>query len=109
MSIKDMQTKKALGTIEMFHREAEDEYNHYGVLRIDLGSDYERREIIEEILYLANRFFYEAFHVKKILTKAVPAAEERIAALKACGYQEAKAKLMGKYGDYFCNEKYGVL
>jgi len=34
-------TNEKIGTIEMFHRIAEDGFNHYGLLRIDLQSIYE--------------------------------------------------------------------
>jgi RimJ/RimL family protein N-acetyltransferase len=93
-------TREKIGTVEMFHRIAEDEFNHYGVLRIDLQSRYEAQHIIDEILKIANEYFYEAFDVKEILTKAVPSAEERISALLKSGYTPLGKKLM-LYGDYF--------
>lgn len=89
------------GTIEMFHRLAEDEFNHYGVLRIDLRSDCELQPITNEILSVANEYFYDAFDVKAILTKAIPAAVERVAALKHMGYEPLNKKLM-IYDDYYC-------
>jgi len=97
-------TDKKIGTIEMFHRIAEDEFNHYGVLRVDLQSDYEIQPIIDEILEIANQNFYEAFHVEAILTKAIPNATERIASLKQKGYEPINRKLI-IYDDYFVNFK----
>ena len=32
----------AIGTIELFHRTAEDFFNHTGVIRLDLRSDFEK-------------------------------------------------------------------
>jgi len=64
-------TDEKIGTIEMFHRIAEDKFNHYGLLRVDLQSEHETQEIISEILEIANENFYKAFDVKAILTKAV--------------------------------------
>ncbi|HEX9062979.1 MAG TPA: N-acetyltransferase, partial [Clostridia bacterium] len=39
-------TNEIIGTIEMFHRIAEDDFNHYGVLRIDLQSKFENQKVI---------------------------------------------------------------
>lgn len=96
-------TNKKLGTIEMFHRNVEDEFNHYGILRIDLQSKYEIQSIIEDILAISNECFFEAFEVKGILTKAVPKAEERISALKKAGFKPVYKKVM-EYDDYYCRE-----
>jgi len=93
-------TNEIIGTIEMFHRIAEDEFNHYGVLRIDLKSTHENQKVIDAILEIANESFYDLFDVKSILTKAFPAAKERIASLKKNGYSPLGKKLM-VYDDYY--------
>jgi hypothetical protein len=93
-------TNEKIGTIEMFHRIAEDEFNHYGLLRIDLQSNYENKRIINEILDIANENFYEAFDVEHILTKAIPDATERTASLLEKGYYPINKKFM-IYDDYF--------
>lgn len=98
------ETDERIGTIEMFHRNAEDEFNHYGVLRIDLQSKYEIQPVIDEVLEIVNENFYEIFDVKAILTKAVPKAKERIASLMKKGYQPLNKKLM-IYDDYFVRKK----
>lgn len=94
-------TNEKIGTIEMFHRLAEDEFNHYGILRIDLKSEYEIQNIIKNILAITNEFFYGAFDVKHILTKAVPIATERINALMEMGYKPINKKFI-IYDDYYC-------
>jgi RimJ/RimL family protein N-acetyltransferase len=91
---------RKIGTVEMFHRIADDEFNHYGVMRIDLRSDYETQPIINEILEIANDNFYEAFGVKAILTKAIPDASQRIASLVRSSYRPLMKKL-NMYDDYF--------
>ena len=93
-------SNEKIGTIEMFHRIADDEFNHYGVLRIDLQSDYETRSVIEDIIEIVNENFYKAFDVEVILTKAIPDATERITSLVQKGYQPLNRKLM-IYDDYF--------
>lgn len=95
-------TNEKIGTIEMFHRAANDEFNHYGVLRIDLQSNYETKSIIDSILEIANAHFYEDFDVEAILTKAIPSATKRITSLLQNGYQPLNKKLM-IYDDYFLN------
>ncbi|MCB2297892.1 GNAT family N-acetyltransferase [Clostridium tagluense] len=93
-------TKEKIGTIEMFKREAEDEFNHFGVLRIDLQSKYEKQQYIDEILQIVNQDFYKDFEVDSILTKAIPNSTERISSLKSKGYVPLNKKLM-IYDDYF--------
>lgn len=93
-------TNEIIGTIEMFHRIAEDDFNHYGVLRIDLKSKYENQKVIDAILEIVNQSFYSLFDVKSILTKGFPAAKERIASLKKKGYTPLGKQFM-IYDNYF--------
>ena len=93
-------THEKIGTIEMFHRVADDEFNHYGVLRVDLQSKFENHEYINNILEITNQNFFKAFDVESILTKAIPDATERIASLEREGYLPLNKKLM-IYDDYF--------
>ncbi|BCZ46264.1 hypothetical protein psyc5s11_23310 [Clostridium gelidum] len=93
-------TKEKIGTIEMFNRESEDEFNHFGLLRIDLRSKYENQKHINEILQIVNQDFYKAFDVDSILTKAIPNAAERIASLQSKGYVPLDKKVM-IYDDYY--------
>ena len=96
--------KEKIGTIEMFHRIAEDEFNHYGILRMDLRSDYETQPILTEILEIVDQNFFQVFDVEAILTKAVPENTERIAALTKIGYQASDRKIM-IYDNYFVKHK----
>ncbi|MCL2672025.1 MAG: GNAT family N-acetyltransferase [Clostridiales bacterium] len=86
-SIIDKSTKKAVGTIEMFGDSTFLDGKSGGVLRIDLASPYEIEQQIGELLATANHHFFTLFNVKTILTKAIPAATERRAALLAAGYK----------------------
>jgi ribosomal-protein-alanine N-acetyltransferase len=100
-------TNERIGTIEMFHRLAEDEFNHYGILRFDLQSDYETQLVIDDILEIVNENFYKAFDVEAILTKAIPEATERTYSLLQKGYKPLNKKL-GIYDDYFVNWSKGI-
>lgn len=93
-------TNEKIGTIEMFHRLAEDEFNHYGILRIDLQSNFEYKAIINEILEIASENFFKVFEVKAILTKAITKATERIASLVQNGYKPVSRKVM-TYDNYY--------
>jgi hypothetical protein len=97
-------TNEKIGTTEMFHRIANDEFNHYGVLRIDLQSDYERKSIIADTLEISNEHFYKAFDVEGILSKAIPSANQRITSLLQNGYKPLNKKLM-IYDNYYVRVK----
>lgn len=81
MTIIHNNTNEKIGTIEMFNRGQMENYGFHGVLRIDLQSQYEKKDIILAILHLANQHFYEDFSVDCIITKAIPIAKERVDAL----------------------------
>lgn len=93
-------TNEKIGTIEMFHRITDDEFNHHGVLRIDLQSKYEIKPVVDDILEIVHENFYKAFDVEAILTKAIPEATERITSLVQKGYKPINKRLM-IYDDYF--------
>jgi len=93
-------TREKIGTIEMFKRQVEDEFNHFGLLRIDLQNKYEKQQYIDEILQIVNQDFYKDFEVDSILTKAIQSATERIDSLKSKGYVPINKKFM-IYDDYF--------
>lgn len=78
-SIINKEIRKAVGTLEMYPPDER------GILRIDILPEYERQNNIAELLELSDHFFYD-FDCDMIITKAIPEASERIAALKICGY-----------------------
>lgn len=105
MSIIDTHTDEAIGTIEMFKRIADDYFTDTVLLRLDLRSDYERREIIERVLSIVINNCSEMFSCKSVTTKAVASAVERINALSYMGFKKSDEFLIGhdgtKYSDYF--------
>ena len=89
-AVVDRQTGKAVGTVEMFgSSEAKGKVNEpWGLLRIDLATPYETEARIGELLRVFNdENFYKLFGVSVILAKAIPAAPERVRALKSAGYE----------------------
>ena len=73
-AILDKKLSRAIGTIELFNRRAEDYFNDCGLLRLDLRSDYEQRESIREILSLIAPHAFELFGCRMIATKIPPYA-----------------------------------
>lgn len=95
-AVIDSQRGKAIGTIEMF-----DKTGKIGILRLDLCSAYEKQPYLLELLRLSVENFYRAFGVQEIATKAIPAARERIAALRAYGFMPTERNVNGPHGDYY--------
>jgi len=108
-TIIDKKTMEAIGTIELFHREADEHFYECGLLRLDLRSDYETADSIVNIISLIKDAAYELFYCNIIATKAVPQATERLKALVELGFVAADKLIVGhdgtKYGDYYILEK----
>ena len=75
-SIVDKEIGKAVGTVEMC-----------GVLRLDLASHYETRQYITELLSIIEGPVALSMQMEHLVIKAIPAAAERIAALRSAGYE----------------------
>lgn len=105
MSIIDIHTDSAVGTVEMFKRIADDYFTDTVLLRIDLRSDYEKQKYIESVLRIVIENSFELFSCKSVTTKAVDFAVERITALKNTGFEKSTEFLIGhdgtKYSDYY--------
>ncbi len=96
----------AVGTIELFHRQAHDYYHDCGLLRLDLGSGHETLDSILEILSLIVPTAFDLFNCGMVATKIPPFAASRIAAAEALGFTASAEKLVGgddgkSYGDYY--------
>lgn len=108
-SVIDKTENEAIGTIELFHRNADDYFTDCGLLRLDLRSDYEQTSEIESILSLIINPTFELFNCNRIATKAISQATERIKALGSLNFTYSKMKLIGhdgtEYSDYFVLEK----
>lgn len=105
-AIIDRKARQAIGTIELFNRQAQDFYNNCGLLRLDLRSDYERSDSIQEILSLIVPSTFELFACQMIATKIPPFATQRRAAAEHLGFSASGEKLIGGddhrvYMDYF--------
>ena len=105
-AIVDKNNRQAVGTIELFSRQANDFFNQCGLLRLDLRSDYEWAETIREILSLIIPPAFELFDCRMIATKIPPAALQRKTAAEQLGFVLSTEKLIGGddgriYTDYY--------
>lgn len=100
-SVVDKTQNKAVGTIEMFNRKAEDFYNNCGILRLDLRSDCEKTDLISDVLSLVTVPFHDWFECPMIATKAAVYAVDRIDALRKVGYEKSDEPLIGHDGVHY--------
>lgn len=95
-TIMDKTIGEAIGTMELCGAKER------GILRLDLRSDHEKRKIIFELLGLCHELFDD---FDRVVTKAIPQATERIAALDRFGFEPYSEKIIGhdgtEYGDYY--------
>ena len=90
-------TGRAVGTVEIFA-------SKHGILRIDVLPEYENQAALTALLVLADNFF-EAFQCTEIVTKAIPAAAERLASLEQCGYRPYPWRKAWQRKDYYIKRK----
>lgn len=104
-TVIDKESKKAVGTVELFNRRADDYFTDCGILRLDVRSDYEREPLLFEIMQLIVPPSFELFGCCMVATKIPPFAEERRRAAERLGFSLSQEKLIGHdktpYTDYF--------
>jgi len=108
-AIVSKQLQKAVGTIEMFGMVGKYKTDP-GILRIDIAPAFECQVHLAEILDVCVKNFYDMFGVSTIVTKAVPQAVDRIAALESAGFRTCEYNGREHYyarqkGCEFANEK----
>lgn len=105
-TVIDKNTRRAIGTIELFHRRSDDHFNSCGLLRLDLRSDYEYEKNVSEILALIVPPAFELFDCQTVATKIPPFAHERRRAAEKSGFTRSEEPLIGGhdrkiYTDYY--------
>ena len=83
-TVIDKSLNKAVGTVELFRRNSEDKFDGYGVLRLDVKSDYEK----------------EKFNCTEIITKVPVYAVERIKAVQKFGFSKSEHFMIGTHDGY---------
>ena len=100
-AIIEKSTDKVIGTIEMFKRLSDDPFNESGIMRLDVGSSYEKTEVLKEIMSLIIPHAFEMFDCKQLATKIPLYAVERAAAAQALGFEKTDKLLLAKDGVAF--------
>ena len=98
--IADKAAGQAIGTVELFTRSSDDEYDGDAVLRLDLRSDYEEADQIAAILLLLLPHI-PALFAPSVITKAPCYAVERQAALRQLGFRPSEEYLIGEDGEAY--------
>lgn len=79
-SIVDFFTGKVIGTTEIFSKNLANK--NTGILRLDIKSEYEKDQYINDLMHLMTVEFKKLFNLDAIVTKSIPEASERIKVLK---------------------------
>lgn len=94
-----------VGTVEMFRRDDGKDGKGEGVLRIDVKSNYEYSDVLDELLRTILPEMHELFGCERILTKALPLMARRRLALVLHGFFPCNQPLIGEngveYGGYW--------
>lgn len=98
LSIVDKEISSVIGTMELCLRVSEDEFNNMGILRVDVRSDYEKEEVLFDLISLITPHLPEMLGCNGVLTKAPIYAVERIKAIQQAGFTKSEHFLIGKNG-----------
>lgn len=98
LSVVDKEASKVIGTIELCLRVSDDEFNNMGILRVDVRSDYEKEEILYDIVTLITPHISGMLGCNGIITKAPIYAVERINGIRKAGFVKSEHLLIGKTG-----------
>lgn len=108
-AIVDKSIDEVIGTIELFHRKANDYFNNCCLLRLDVRTDYENSDDIRSLFSLTLGKVYDMFDCTMITTKAPNYAIDRIEVLKEMGFELSDEYLVGQnervYDDYWIKKK----
>ena len=100
-AIVDKINNNVIGTIEQFHRDSNDYFTNCSLLRLDLRSDYEKKDIIKNILKLIVPSSYQLFNCNKVVTKSFDENIERENALYELGFKNQNKELIGHKGEKY--------
>lgn len=98
LSIAEKETSCVIGTVELCLRVSEDAFNNMGILRVDVRSDYEREDVLYDIVAALTPHLSEMLGCDGVLTKAPIYAVERIKAIQKAGFTKSEHLLIGKTG-----------
>ena len=98
LSIVDKEASAVIGTVELCLRISEDPFNHMGILRVDVRSDYEKEDVLYDICTLIAPQIPEMLGCDAAITKVPIYAVERMKADSRAGFVRSEHLLIGKTG-----------
>ena len=98
LSIVEKTAASVIGTVECCLRVSDDAFDHMGILRVDVRSDYEEENVLYELFSLITPKLDEMLGCNGVLTKAPNYAVERIKAIRKAGFTKSEYLLIGKTG-----------
>ena len=101
LSIIDKSVSCVIGTVELCLRVSEDDFNHMGMLRVDVRSDYEREDCLFDLFSLITPKLEEMLECKGVLTKAPIYAVDRIRAVQRAGFRKSDHLLITRNGSAY--------
>lgn len=99
-TVIDKSVRKAVGTVELFRRTSGDKFDGDGVLRLDVKSNYERADVLFNILSIVVPPAFELFDCSEIITKVPVYAVERIMAVQKSGFSKSENLMIGTHDGY---------
>ncbi|MDE6501661.1 MAG: N-acetyltransferase [Ruminococcus sp.] len=99
-TVIDKSLNKAVGTVELFRRDSNDKFDGDGVLRLDVKSNYEKENVLFDILSVIVAPAFEMFDCTEIITKVPVYAVERIKAVQKFGFSKSEYFMIGTHDGY---------
>ena len=92
-----------IGTVELCRRgeSPDDPYSGMGILRVDVGSAWERSDVLAAVMDALLPDAYALFDCRALMTKAAPYAVARTSALETCGFVRSDKPVTGQHGERF--------
>jgi len=102
--------RRVIGTIELAPAPSDRRFFYKecstGILRVDLKSEYETKEIFSEIYRMTNTEMIEIFGIEKIITKCQKDESERLIGLNNSLYKRLPNYEIIKYPNYYISYKW---
>lgn len=76
----------------------DDPYSGMGILRVDVGSAWERTDVLAAVMDALLPDAYALFDCHALMTKAAPYAVARVATLTECGFVRSGKPVTGQHG-----------
>ena len=98
LSIVDKAVAQVIGTVELCLRVSEDAFDHMGILRVDVRSDYEEADTLYDVFSLTTPHVPQWLGCNGVITKVPIYAVERMQAVQKAGYMKSEHMLVGQDG-----------